>query len=683
MDKLRLYARESVAFDKTLLLKDTDGSVLDITGWTFVLDLFRFADQSAEIQLAMAPSAGAQGFELVDAANGALQIVIDQATLAGIADTTGNFTMFGDLLGTPSGGAQQLITDVRLNVTTAGQDFHGDTIEVTLTAIGGSLQTSLEAIKTETEAARDTAVSAVDAATKGAGDESGAAFFERDSDGDFIAGTRSDGFHLRSNDSDRPVYFVSPVNGVEQVHIRTTRGSVSQLTCEGRNWAVEPLNGGLISFLTDRNGFPEAFTMNASGGEQQPMLASTSRLDLIRGGGQSIAVSNTNGQLASPTFSDARAVMLGLSGANNGPRVYLDSSRAAINDSQQLIPGEITGIVQLTEVQSPSQSQYGETFASGMAAQLLAGVDDPDIQIGFTINGEGGRDLDDLGPGTENWSNTHRSKIAWHLLSSRQIRERASVLIHDHAHILANFTREQQRDALLERVADELELAVCKTAGEQAHPILTWQSGNATYQASTNEECRRVWHGTLDAVRQSPQLHLVGPGYFLETYDGVHGVPLSPRLMGEYMGKVLLYIERGNWRHTGFDHAKPVERNGTSLFVPCQSYTGTLKENYDPVVARPNLGFNFEDGVANGVELVGNPTIDNTAGGLIFTLDGTPQNGALYSGSSATSATTVGQDPTEATSAGVNISDTDTTLGALSGLALPNWFASDYREGIS
>jgi hypothetical protein len=403
--------------------------------------------------------------------------------------------------------------------------------------------------------------------------------------------------------------------------------------------------------------------------------------DYIDVDGQSLSVSNTDGQFVTPVNDDPRLKMLTLTGANNGPRTFMDSTRAAINESDSLTPAEITGIGTLAEVQSPSQSQYGETVCTGMGTQLLAGVDGG--EIGFSVLGIGALSLDALGPTTDNFQNQHRADIAWRRESAKPVKRRARVLIHDHSHILLNYTETQQRDRLLQYVEDHQQAVYAEVKSRSEFPILLSQSGNATYAGSTNEECRRVWHGTLDAVAQSEFLHLATPMYFLPSYDGVHLTADSVSLLGEYLGKVLKYVEAGTWKHTGFDHAGTIDRTGTSLFVPCQSYSGQLKVNTDPVVARPNYGFNFEDGGGGSVTLVGNPVIDNAAGGLVFELSGTPNGGTLYSGSTATTVTQIGQSPTNAGSAGVNISDTDSTVGARSGTVLPNWFAVDRWENIT
>ena len=152
MDTTRLHARESVAFDHELVVRDTNGDPVDITGWTFALVLTRQAG-TADITLAMA-SGGSEGMEVIDGAAGVLRIVITAASLQGVSDTTGAFTLYGDLLGTPPAGSQQFVGDIRLEVTVAGETFGGSTYQVVLDAVGAAifLRAEAEAIRAETAA---------------------------------------------------------------------------------------------------------------------------------------------------------------------------------------------------------------------------------------------------------------------------------------------------------------------------------------------------------------------------------------------------------------------------------------------------------------------------------------------------------------------------------------------------
>ncbi len=152
MKKTLLYARESVAFDEVLSLVDADGVPIDITGWTFSLDLMRQAG-SPDLTLDMNPAGGDGGFAIVDGGAGELRMIVLQASLAGVDDTTGDFTLFGDLLGAPSGVDQKFIADMRLNVTTAGGDFGGSTAVVAVDAIGAVLKEELSALVIQAESA--------------------------------------------------------------------------------------------------------------------------------------------------------------------------------------------------------------------------------------------------------------------------------------------------------------------------------------------------------------------------------------------------------------------------------------------------------------------------------------------------------------------------------------------------
>ena len=83
MNKTKLHARESVVFDHVLTLRDANGDPIDITGWTFALDLQRAAG-ATDIALAMGATAGAEGFTVIDGPAGELQMVVTQASLAAV-----------------------------------------------------------------------------------------------------------------------------------------------------------------------------------------------------------------------------------------------------------------------------------------------------------------------------------------------------------------------------------------------------------------------------------------------------------------------------------------------------------------------------------------------------------------------------------------------------------------------
>lgn len=147
MTKTRLYARESVAFDHVLTIRDEAGDPVDITGWTFTCALTR---QKGDNDIALVPAAsGGQGFEVVDGPAGALRLVIDQSSLAGVGDTTGDFTLFGDLLGTPGSGTAKFAGDLRLNVTDSGVDFPGGDYSVVVAGSAAVLVQQLQPLVDE------------------------------------------------------------------------------------------------------------------------------------------------------------------------------------------------------------------------------------------------------------------------------------------------------------------------------------------------------------------------------------------------------------------------------------------------------------------------------------------------------------------------------------------------------
>ena len=137
MAKTQLYAREGVAFDETVAVRDTNGNAVDLTGFALSLAMFQQAGGSAEFTLTTGVTADAQGLHIVE---GGLRIVIDKATLEGVDDDTGEFDLFGDLLGDAAGGtAYSFVTDVRLNCTVPGKDFRGATYQVTLDALAADV----------------------------------------------------------------------------------------------------------------------------------------------------------------------------------------------------------------------------------------------------------------------------------------------------------------------------------------------------------------------------------------------------------------------------------------------------------------------------------------------------------------------------------------------------------------
>ncbi len=143
MTKTTLYAREGVAFDETVSVKDSGGNPVDLTGFALSLALYLEAGSSPEFTLATGVAADAQGLHIVE---GGLRIVIDKATLEGVDDDTGEFELFGDLLGDAEGGTDyRFLTDVMLNCTAPGRDFRGATFQITLDAVAASVIEEIEA----------------------------------------------------------------------------------------------------------------------------------------------------------------------------------------------------------------------------------------------------------------------------------------------------------------------------------------------------------------------------------------------------------------------------------------------------------------------------------------------------------------------------------------------------------
>lgn len=151
MHTTQLYARESVAFDHELIVRDSNGQPVDISGWIFALQLQRQAG-SIDIDLGAA-AGGNQGIEVIDGIAGIIRVVITKASLQGIGDTTGEYRLFGDLIGTSPTGAQKIITPVQLEVTGAGMPFGDSGYQVVLEAVGASIVQNVREIADRAEAA--------------------------------------------------------------------------------------------------------------------------------------------------------------------------------------------------------------------------------------------------------------------------------------------------------------------------------------------------------------------------------------------------------------------------------------------------------------------------------------------------------------------------------------------------
>lgn len=113
----RFEARESVGFQATWRIGQA-GEAVDITGWAFTATFYRQKGSPLfTLNMAGSLSPSVEGFFVFNGPAGQLAINILPATLQGIPDTTGKFTIFGDLLGTPPAAAQQLVKHLRCKVT--------------------------------------------------------------------------------------------------------------------------------------------------------------------------------------------------------------------------------------------------------------------------------------------------------------------------------------------------------------------------------------------------------------------------------------------------------------------------------------------------------------------------------------------------------------------------------------
>jgi hypothetical protein len=110
------WARESVGLLISIQLADASGAAVDLTGWEFECSFARQAG-AIDLTLGMAANASLTGFYLTDPENGTYQVRILPAALQAIDDTTGDFTMMGDILATPGGSDRIFIEDVRFQVT--------------------------------------------------------------------------------------------------------------------------------------------------------------------------------------------------------------------------------------------------------------------------------------------------------------------------------------------------------------------------------------------------------------------------------------------------------------------------------------------------------------------------------------------------------------------------------------
>jgi hypothetical protein len=110
-----LWARESVGLSAEYALSK-DGAPVDITGWIFAQSLAR-VHGAVDLTLGMAANAEAQGFFITNGPAGKYQVRITSAALKAIADTTGDYTLLGDIIATQPGGTRVWIEDQALQVT--------------------------------------------------------------------------------------------------------------------------------------------------------------------------------------------------------------------------------------------------------------------------------------------------------------------------------------------------------------------------------------------------------------------------------------------------------------------------------------------------------------------------------------------------------------------------------------
>lgn len=111
----RIGAKESVGYYATWTLGGASlAGVVDLTGWTFKATFERYAGDAEAFTLNMAASAPAEGFRIHDGPARQITCRILPATLAGVDDTTGSFSMFADLLATPPGGDRFFVAAIEI-----------------------------------------------------------------------------------------------------------------------------------------------------------------------------------------------------------------------------------------------------------------------------------------------------------------------------------------------------------------------------------------------------------------------------------------------------------------------------------------------------------------------------------------------------------------------------------------
>ncbi|QIG79996.1 hypothetical protein [Stakelama tenebrarum] len=115
METRIISVREEAGFEGSFALFYNNVRV-DITGWSFALELRRQAGTAADIDLGDAADVTADGMWPIDAADGEYSIRIAPATLAGVADTTGDFTLHGVLYATEPADTVHAIEAYQFNV---------------------------------------------------------------------------------------------------------------------------------------------------------------------------------------------------------------------------------------------------------------------------------------------------------------------------------------------------------------------------------------------------------------------------------------------------------------------------------------------------------------------------------------------------------------------------------------
>jgi len=116
METLVYAVREEEGFEEsfTFLL---NSARVDITGWSFALQLRRQAGTAADIDLGNAEDATSDGVWLITPAQGDFNIRIGAAAFAGVEDTTGDFTLYGVLYGTEPGETEHPLAELQFIVT--------------------------------------------------------------------------------------------------------------------------------------------------------------------------------------------------------------------------------------------------------------------------------------------------------------------------------------------------------------------------------------------------------------------------------------------------------------------------------------------------------------------------------------------------------------------------------------